>query len=79
MYKNVLQSIDHIAIWPVISFVIFFLFFLSLLWWVFSVNKNFIQRMSELPLEDSDGLNYDPSLYNRAPEDKRSSSGKACD
>lgn len=54
MYKNVLQSIDHIAIWPVISFVIFFLFFLCLLWWVFSVKKDFIQRMSELPLNDSE-------------------------
>lgn len=54
MYKNVLQSIDHIAIWPVISFVIFFLFFIGLLWWVFSVKKDFIQRMSELPLNDSE-------------------------
>jgi len=52
MYKNVLQSIDHIAIWPVISFVIFFLFFIGLLWWVFSVDKNFIRKMSELPIED---------------------------
>lgn len=52
MYKNVLQSIDHIAIWPVISFVIFFLFFVCLLWWVFTADKNFIRKMSELPIED---------------------------
>jgi len=52
MYKNVLQSIDHIAIWPVISFVIFFLFFIGLLWWVFSVDKNFIRKMSEMPLPE---------------------------
>lgn len=51
MYKNVLQSIEHIAIWPVISFVIFFLFFICLLWWVFSVDKNFIRKMSEMPME----------------------------
>lgn len=54
MYKNVLQNNDNIAIWPVISFVIFFLFFICLLWCVYAVKKDFIQRMSELPLKDSD-------------------------
>ena len=51
MYKNVLQSIDNIAIWPVISFVIFFLFFLCLLWWVATVDKKVIKEISELPLD----------------------------
>lgn len=51
MYKNVLQSIDHIAIWPVISFVIFFLFFIGLVWWAFTANKQFINKMSEMPLD----------------------------
>ena len=54
MYKNVLQNIDNIAIWPVISFVIFFLFFICLLWWVFTTKENLIDRMKNLPLEDSD-------------------------
>ena len=53
MYKNVLQSIDNIAIWPVISFVIFFLFFLCLLWWVATVDKKVIKEISELPLEST--------------------------
>lgn len=53
MYKNVLQSIDNIAIWPVISFVIFFLFFICLLWWVFTTKKTFIDKMKCLPLENS--------------------------
>ncbi len=53
MYKNVLQNIDNIAIWPVISFVIFFLFFLCLLWWVFTADKKFIEEMEVLPMEDS--------------------------
>lgn len=51
MYKNVLQSIDNIAIWPVISFVIFFLFFICLLWWVFTTDKKFIESMKSMPLE----------------------------
>lgn len=52
MYKNVLQSIDNIAIWPVISFVIFFIFFLCLLLWVFTVDKKFVARMEQLPFEN---------------------------
>ena len=59
MYKNVLQSIDNIAIWPVISFVIFFVFFLCLLWWVFSTDKKLIKELENLPLEDNSVLNID--------------------
>ena len=53
MYKNVLQSIDNIAIWPVISFVIFFLFFICLLWWVFTTDRSFIDKMKGLPIDNS--------------------------
>lgn len=52
MYKNVLQSIDNIALWPVISFVIFFAFFLGLLLWVVFANKAFIEYMKHLPISD---------------------------
>jgi cytochrome c oxidase cbb3-type subunit 4 len=51
MYKNVLQSIENIQIWPVISFVIFFVFFLCLLLWVFTTDKKFIDKMKGLPME----------------------------
>ncbi len=54
MYKNVLQAIDNIAIWPVISFIIFFLFFLCLLWWVFTTDKKFIDKMKHLPIDHSE-------------------------
>lgn len=56
MYKNVLQNIDHIALWPVISFVIFFIFFLCLLWWVFTVDKKFIAKMSALPFDNENDV-----------------------
>jgi cytochrome c oxidase cbb3-type subunit 4 len=54
MYKEILQGIDHVAIWPVVSFSIFFLFFILLLWYVFTADKKFIQKMKELPLNESD-------------------------
>jgi cytochrome c oxidase cbb3-type subunit IV len=54
MYKNVLQNIDNIAIWPVVSFVIFFLFFLCLLWYVFTADRELIDKMKNLPVEATD-------------------------
>lgn len=52
MYKNVLQSIDNVAMWPVVSFVIFFIFFIVLVWWALSVDSGFIRKMKSLPNED---------------------------
>lgn len=54
MYKNVLQNIENIAIWPLISFVIFFVFFLCLLLYVFSVDKKHIKKMENLPFDGKD-------------------------
>ncbi|HEX8040863.1 MAG TPA: cytochrome C oxidase Cbb3 [Chryseosolibacter sp.] len=55
MDKNVLQNIDNIAIWPVISFIIFFLFFLCLIWYVLTADRKFIEKMKSMPLENNSG------------------------
>ncbi|MFO7256925.1 MAG: cbb3-type cytochrome c oxidase subunit 3 [Bacteroidota bacterium] len=52
MTKNILQSIDNVAIWPVISFMIFFLFFIILIWYVITVDKSFIHYMKGLPVDE---------------------------
>ncbi len=52
MYKNVLQTIENIEIWPVISLIIFFIFFLAILIYVLKVDKNYIKMMKEMPLND---------------------------
>jgi cbb3-type cytochrome oxidase subunit 3 len=54
MYKLVLQNIENVSIWPIISLIIFFIFFLCLLWYVFTEKKSFIRYMKEMPL-DQDG------------------------
>ena len=56
MYKNVLQSIAGIELYPLISFFIFFLFFLGLLLYVVVANRQHISTMSQLPLQDNDTL-----------------------
>ena len=54
MFKHYFETIaGDIAIYPTISLAIFFLFFIGMGIWVFSVNKKYIAHMSSLPLEDS--------------------------
>jgi hypothetical protein len=57
MYKNILQSIAGIEIYPLISFAIFFGFFLCLILYVILADKNMMKNMSELPLQTDDVLN----------------------
>ncbi len=52
MEKNVLRAIDGIALYPLISFGIFGLFFLGLLAYVLVVKSSFIDEMKHLPLAD---------------------------
>ncbi|TXK33273.1 hypothetical protein FVR03_19085 [Pontibacter qinzhouensis] len=57
MYKNVLQAIDGIEIYPIISFTIFFVFFLGLLLYVTLMDKKYVQDMSSFacaPEDDTD-------------------------
>ncbi|MCS6972862.1 MAG: cbb3-type cytochrome c oxidase subunit 3 [Cyclobacteriaceae bacterium] len=53
MYKNVLQHIENVSIWPIISLVIFFLFFVIMLWYVFTEKRSFINYMKNLPLDEN--------------------------
>lgn len=50
--KGHLESIDSVEVYPLISLVIFFGFFVILGLWVFTAKKEYIKRVSNLPLED---------------------------
>jgi cbb3-type cytochrome oxidase subunit 3 len=50
--KSHLETITGIEIYPLISLVIFFTFFLGLFWWVFTAKKDYIKSMSRIPLDD---------------------------
>ncbi len=54
MYKDILQSIVGVEIFPIISLVIFFVFFLAMLYWVYSIDKSTIEKVEHLPLEGDD-------------------------
>lgn len=52
MFKEVLQSIEGIEFYTIVSMIIFILFFIGMAIWLFKVDKKYIQTMSELPLEN---------------------------
>lgn len=52
MYKQVLESIAGVEIFPVISMIIFFTLFILILGWIFTLKKDYINKMENLPLED---------------------------
>lgn len=54
MFKNHLAGIDGVSIYPIISLVIFVLFFILLGIMVFKADKKYINHMENLPLEDRD-------------------------
>ncbi len=51
--KNHMESITGIEIYPLISLLIFFTFFVVLFWWVFTAKKEYINTVSQLPLDDN--------------------------
>lgn len=52
MYKEVLRSIEGIQIYPLISLLIFFVFFVGLMMWFVLADPDRMQRLSRLPLDD---------------------------
>lgn len=51
--KGNLEQIDDVAVYPMISLLIFFIFFVVLFWWVFTAKKAHIEEVSAIPLNDN--------------------------
>ncbi|MFD0863824.1 CcoQ/FixQ family Cbb3-type cytochrome c oxidase assembly chaperone [Sungkyunkwania multivorans] len=50
--KNHMESITGIEIYPMISLVIFFGFFMLLFLWVVTAKKEYIKEVSNIPLDN---------------------------
>lgn len=59
--RHHLDTINGVDIYPVLSFLVFFLFFLAVLWWVFTVRRSHIDHMAALPIA--------PDTPNQGPHD----------
>ncbi len=58
-FINYLSDIVNVEIYPMISLIIFVLFFVGLVIYVIKSDKNYIQKMSDMPLDNNDeNLNY---------------------
>ncbi len=51
MFKHYFENIEGIDIYPIISLLIFFIFFVLLFIWVIRVDKQYIKDMEDLPLD----------------------------
>ncbi|AEI51547.1 cbb3-type cytochrome c oxidase N-terminal domain-containing protein [Runella slithyformis] len=51
-FRNYLQAIDGVAIYPLIGLLIFTGLFVGLVWYLIRMDKQTVQKMSRLPLED---------------------------
>ena len=52
--KHNMDTISGIEIYPIIALLIFFLFFTSLIIWVFTYKKSSLNELSKLPLQNAD-------------------------
>ncbi len=55
--KHHMESMEGVAIYPMISLLIFFIFFTVLFWWVFTARKEYIKSVSNLPLDNDTNTN----------------------
>jgi cytochrome c oxidase cbb3-type subunit 4 len=64
MFKEVLQSIEGIEFYTIVSMIILILFFIGIVIWLFKVDKKYIKHMSELPLNENNNevSNYSGEL-----------------
>lgn len=60
--KGYVSSIDGIEIYPIISFIIFFVFFLAVTYFVISAKKSYIEELSNIPLEDGEENNISETI-----------------
>ncbi|OYQ35046.1 CcoQ/FixQ family Cbb3-type cytochrome c oxidase assembly chaperone [Flavobacterium cyanobacteriorum] len=55
--KHNLETISGVEVYPIISLLIFFIFFVALYTWVYTYKKDKINEMSLLPFEKEEGVN----------------------
>ncbi|MEX2514097.1 MAG: cbb3-type cytochrome c oxidase subunit 3 [Cyclobacteriaceae bacterium] len=63
MYKEILRSIENIEIYPIISLLMFVLFFIGMFWWVVMMDSKHIDHMKEMPLNDESQKNDSHEKY----------------
>lgn len=54
-FIHYLERISGVGIYPLISLLVFFIFFVVVTWWVFRTDKTHIDQLSHIPLDSTSG------------------------
>ncbi|HEX2787626.1 MAG TPA: CcoQ/FixQ family Cbb3-type cytochrome c oxidase assembly chaperone [Ignavibacteria bacterium] len=56
MFKNILSGTEGVDVYGIFSLVVFFVFFSIMIVWIIKVKKPYLNKMSLLPLDDTETL-----------------------
>ena len=54
MFKHYFEAVENVERGPVISLIIFFVFFIAMLIRLWKMDKGFVKKMENMPLEEND-------------------------
>jgi cytochrome c oxidase cbb3-type subunit IV len=60
--KHNLTSIDGVSIYPIISLLIFFLFFAVMITWVYRMRKTEVEELSNIPFENEENEGFQKEI-----------------
>lgn len=58
MFKYYFEQVHNVEVWPIISLIIFFVFFIGLIVYVWRMRKDYIEYMEEIPLADDNSSEF---------------------
>lgn len=67
MFEEVLTKIDGVTVFPIISLIVFVIFFTVLAIWAFGIKKSYINQMESLPFD-----NENPEIINQGAQNYES-------
>lgn len=54
MFKHYFEQVHNVELWPIISLSIFFIFFIGLILYIIKMDKNYVDEMSNLPIDQTE-------------------------
>lgn len=52
-FINYLEKISGVSIYPLVSLLIFFVFFVVLLWFVMKTDKDYLKKIEQIPFDNN--------------------------
>ena len=60
MFKHYFETIENIERGPIISLIIFFVFFVCLLVYIWKMDKKHVDRMKNMPMDEEGPISINP-------------------